>query len=101
MITRVWHGRTKASDAERYLKFLYDSGIKDYIATPGNIEVRIWREIEGDIAHFWTVSTWENFESIKMFAGEDVTIARYYPEDNDFLLEFEPHVKHYETFAVK
>ena len=28
------------------------------------------------------------------FAGEDVSRARYYPEDDDFLLEKEPEVTH-------
>jgi len=36
-------------------------------------------------------------ESIKAFAGEDVETAKYYPEDKDFLLEFEPNVVHYQV----
>lgn len=101
MITRIWHGRTKAADADKYLDFLLETGIQDYKATPGNLEVRIWRNIEADVAHFCTVSTWENKESIKAFAGEDINKARYYPEDDRFLLELEPNVIHYETFVIK
>ncbi|SMO52110.1 antibiotic biosynthesis monooxygenase [Solitalea koreensis] len=101
MITRIWHGKTKASDADAYLDFLLKTGTKDYRATPGNIEVKVWRKIKANIAHFWTVSTWDNYESIKAFAGEDVEKAKYYPEDNNFLLEFEPTVLHCETFNVK
>jgi len=26
-----------------------------------------------------------------------VEVAKYYPEDKDFLLEFEPHVVHYDV----
>jgi heme-degrading monooxygenase HmoA len=100
MITRIWHGKTRVADAERYLKFLVDSGVKDYLATPGNLDVKIWREIKDDEAHFWTVSTWKDMESIKAFAGEPVEKAKYYPEDDEFLLEFEETVKHYETFEV-
>ncbi|HEV3324845.1 MAG TPA: antibiotic biosynthesis monooxygenase [Puia sp.] len=101
MITRIWHGTTKAADADQYLNFLLESGVKDYSATPGNQEVRIWRSIEADVAHFWTMTTWDSEESIKAFAGEDISKARYYPEDDGFLLEFEPNVVHYETFLVK
>ena len=36
-------------------------------------------------------------EKIKAFAGEDVEVAKYYPEDKEFLLEFEPNVIHYEV----
>jgi heme-degrading monooxygenase HmoA len=101
MITRIWHGRTKKADADRYLSFLQEKGVQDYLNTPGNTGVRIWRTIEQDMAHFWTVSTWESSESIAAFAGEDISKAKYYPEDQDFLLEFEPTVAHMETFVVK
>ena len=101
MITRIWHGKTKNADSDRYLTFLREKGVTDYLNTPGNTGVRIWRRIESDVAHFWTVSTWENKECIAAFAGEDITKAVYYPEDRDFLLEFEPTVAHMETFVIK
>jgi hypothetical protein len=56
--------------------------------------------VEGDKAHFWTISVWKDMESIKAFAGCPVDKARYYPEDEGFLLEFEPTVQHYETYRV-
>ena len=34
-------------------------------------------------------------DAIKGFAGDDVELAKYYPEDKDFLIEFEPTVVHY------
>jgi hypothetical protein len=39
-------------------------------------------------------------EAIKGFAGEDPELAKYYPEDADFLLEFEPAVIHYEVVGL-
>ena len=36
-------------------------------------------------------------DSIRAFAGEDAETAKYYPEDKDFLLEFESKVVHYEV----
>jgi hypothetical protein len=36
-------------------------------------------------------------DAIRGFAGEDVERAKYYPEDQDFLLEFEQTVVHYEV----
>ena len=38
-------------------------------------------------------------EAIKKFAGDDYEKARYYPEDEKYLLEFEERVDHYETFT--
>ena len=52
---------------------------------------------EGDVTHFITLTFWENLDAIRAFAGEDVEKAKYYPEDADFLLEYEPRVMHYEV----
>lgn len=99
MITRIWHGITKASHAESYLKYLQETGLKDYVATPGNISAKVLWKIERDICHFYTVTEWDSLESIKNFAGEDYEKARYYPEDEQYLLEFEENVEHYQTFV--
>lgn len=99
MITRIWHGRTKAEHADEYLKFVEESGVPDYKSVPGNLSVEIWRRIEGDICHFWTVTKWDSLESIGAFAGADLEKAKYYPEDSRYLLEFEPNVIHCETFT--
>ena len=97
-ITRIWHGRTRAQHADEYLQYVIDTGVADYRSVPGNLSVEIWRELEGDVCHFWTVTKWASLESIKQFAGEDYENAKYYPEDGKFLLEFEPNVRHCETF---
>jgi heme-degrading monooxygenase HmoA len=98
MITRIWHGRTKKEDADIYLAYIRQTGLKDYTSTPGNISAKILRRIENDICHFYTVTEWDNIESIKQFAGDDYEKARYYPEDEKYLLEFEEKVTHYETY---
>jgi len=46
-----------------------------------------------------TVTFWESLENIKRFAGPDPEKARYYPEDEKFLLDFEPGVEHYQVVA--
>jgi heme-degrading monooxygenase HmoA len=98
IITRIWHGTTRAEHADEYLEFLIKTGVTDYKATEGNLSVEIWRRVEGDVCHFWTVTKWDSFENIKKFAGEDYEKAKYYEEDKQYLLEFEPHVTHCETF---
>jgi len=54
---------------------------------------------EGDITHFITMTFWENMEVIRGFAGDEVEVAKYYPEDESHLLEFEPTVTHYEVIG--
>ncbi|NER14709.1 antibiotic biosynthesis monooxygenase [Leptobacterium flavescens] len=97
-ITRIWHGRTRAGQADEYLEYVENTGIADYRTVKGNLSVKILRRIEDEVCHFLTVTEWDSYESIKKFAGEDYTKAKYYPEDKDYLLEFEEEVRHYETF---
>jgi heme-degrading monooxygenase HmoA len=59
--------------------------------------VQLLRRIEGDQAHFLIITFWESVEAIQRFAGQDYEKARYYPEDQDFLIEFEETVVHYEV----
>ena len=97
MIARMWHGRVPASKAEAYRKFLNDRAIPDYQSVEGNLSVHILERTERDITHFITLTFWKDLDSIKAFAGDEVETAKYYPEDSDFLLEFEPTVVHYEV----
>ena len=97
MIVRLWHGRVPASKAGAYRGFLNARAIPDYRSVEGNISVHILERSEGDITHFITLTFWEDMDGIKAFAGDDVETAKYYPEDRDFLLEFEPKVVHYEV----
>jgi len=98
MITRIWHGRTNTIDAVAYREFVITTGIMDYTSIKGNLGAQIWQREEGEITHIYTVSWWKDYESIKAFAGEDFTKAKYYDEDKNFLLEFEPLVQHFECY---
>lgn len=98
MIGRIWHGRTPASKADDYLAFLRERALPEYRATPGNLAAFIFRRIEGDVAHFTTLTHWDCRESIVAFAGADIERAKYYPEDTRYLLEFEPTVLHCEIY---
>ncbi len=100
MIVRIWHGRTERSKADAYARFLEDRAIPDYRSVAGLVEVGVLRRDEGDVTHFLTVTRWESEEAIRAFAGADILRAKYYPEDRDFLLEFEPEVEHYSVVAT-
>jgi heme-degrading monooxygenase HmoA len=101
MIARIWHGVTPKSKADAYLEYLNKTGVPGYRAVAGNLSVHVLRRIEGEQAHFLTLTFWDSLESIKKFAGEEYEKARYYPEDQDYLLEFEEKVTHYEvTFSA-
>lgn len=99
MIARIWHGRTAASHLEAYSELLYRLAIPDYRKTKGFRGLTFLRQVKGEEAHFNLVTYWEDLEVIRNFAGDDLEKAKYYPEDKDFLLEFEEKVEHYEVFA--
>jgi len=99
MIARIWHGRTPTVKADEYAAFLVARAIPDYRSVAGNRRVTILRRTDGEITHFITYTHWESLEAIRGFAGEEIEKAKYYPEDRDFLLEFEPTVEHYEVVA--
>ena len=97
MIARVWHGVTRVEHYDAYWCFLQERAIPDYRGTSGNLGVRLFRRREGDRAHFLCLSYWPSLEAIRAFAGDEVDRAKYYPEDRDYLLEFEPTVLHYDV----
>jgi len=99
MIARTWHGITEASRADEYLDYLNKTGVPEYRATQGNLGVYVLRRIEGNKAHFLLLTLWESEEAIKRFAGSNMEKAKYYPEDEQFLLELEPTVTHYEVLV--
>ncbi len=99
MIARIWHGKTKASDLEAYTQFLKERAIPDYQNTAGFENLTFLRKIVENEAHFTLITYWKNLAVIENFAGQDLEKAKYYPEDTNFLLEFEEKVVHHEVFA--
>jgi heme-degrading monooxygenase HmoA len=98
MITRIWHGRTKAAKSDEYLNLMRTVAIPDYRSTPGNKGAYALRRIEGDTAHFLMVPFWESEDAVRAFAGDDISVAKYYDFDKSFLLKLEPTSSHYETY---
>lgn len=97
MIARTWRGVTRASDADAYVEYLGRTGFDEYAATPGNASVLGLRRLRGDRAEFLIVTLWEAPQAIERFAGRDVEGAVFYPEDDDYLVERDEHVDHYEV----
>ncbi len=97
MIARMWHGIVPTEKAEAYRNFLNQRAIPDYQSVPGNLAVYILQRPDGDVTHFITLTFCDNLDSIRGFAGSDIEVAKYYDEDKDFLIEFEPNVVHFEV----
>ena len=97
LIARLWHGAVPAAKGDDYAGYLRRTGVTECRATPGNRGVEVLRRTAGGETHFLFISFWDSMEAIKAFAGDDVELAHYYPEDRAYLLELEPTVTHYEV----
>ncbi|HEU0078861.1 MAG TPA: hypothetical protein VFQ76_14500 [Longimicrobiaceae bacterium] len=97
MIARLWHGMVPEEKGDAYLDYLNRTGVPGYRATEGNRGVQVLRRTEDGRTHFLLVSLWGSWDAIRSFAGDDVERARYYPVDEEYLLEMEPRVTHYEV----
>jgi heme-degrading monooxygenase HmoA len=70
-------------------------------ATPGNRGAWLLWRIEGDRAEFITMSLWESRAPIEAFAGQDIDKAVFYPDDEQFLIERDLTVQHYEIAGTE
>jgi heme-degrading monooxygenase HmoA len=101
MIARIWKGRTRVEQYEEYTDFTRRNAIPDYSNTDGFIGLSFLRTKTDTEAHFTLITYWKDIDAIKRFAGNDYDRAKYYPDDQLFLLEFPEKVEHHEVFAFQ
>ena len=96
MIARRWRGKVRAVDFDAYLVYLEESGVAALRATPGNEGVVVFRHLDEatDSAEFEVVSYWRDLDDIRAFAGDDISVARFFPDDDRFLVHRELSVRH-------
>ncbi len=98
LIARRWRGETRPEDADAYQRVLETTGVRDYLATPGNRGVWLLRrERAAGRTEFALLTLWDRRASIAAFAGNPIDLARYYDTDRDYLLDFRKTVEHFEV----
>jgi len=97
MIARTWRGATTAGDADTYLDYLHRTGLADFRRTEGNRGALALRRIADGRAEFLVMSFWDSEQAIRNFAGDDIEQAVFYPEDEQFLIDRDERVSHYEV----
>lgn len=97
MIARIWRGITLKEKADDYLAYLHETGLKDYANTSGNRGVTTLRRDQGEHCEIMLISLWDSMDAVRAFAGENPDRSVYYPEDDQYLLQMEPLVRHYEV----
>ena len=98
MIARIWRGWVSTDRAAAYADYILGTGIAEYLQTPGNLDAQmLLRDLGDGRTEVLTLSWWDSRESIRGFAGDDIEAAVFYPEDEDYLLDREVTVTHYEV----
>lgn len=96
LILRKWSGVIRTTDEADYVAYIDGTGMADYAATPGNRGFQmLLRDLGDGRSEVTTLSWWKTLDAIRDFAGDDIAVARYYPEDDRFLLERPYHVEHH------
>jgi heme-degrading monooxygenase HmoA len=96
MIARRWRGGVRAADFDAYLAYLEESGVAALTATAGNEGVVVFRHLDESSgrAEFEVVSYWRDLDAIRAFAGDDISVARFFPDDDRYLIDRELTVRH-------
>jgi len=95
-IARIWHGRTPAAKGDEYRQYLFDVGVKKIASLPGNRGVQMMVRKTADEAEFMIISYWDSVEAIKGYAGPTYEHVHDLPRDNEFLIDKETLVRHFE-----
>jgi hypothetical protein len=97
-ILREWRAEIRRALRDEYVKYVEATGLAGYRRTPGNLgAVAAVRDLDRERSEIVTLSWWKDKKSIEAFAGKDIASARYYPEDDRYLLTRPQSVQHYES----
>jgi heme-degrading monooxygenase HmoA len=97
VIARIWRGVVRREDGDEYADYIRETGFNEYAETAGNLGAWMLRQDRDDGTEFVTFSLWDSVDSIRAFAGDDIDVAVYYPEDERYLIERSDKVSHYEV----
>ena len=98
MIARLWRGWVRTEDRDTYAAYVEETGVSQYRRTAGNQGAHILlRDLDDGRTEIVALSFWSSYDAIWAFAGEDIEVAVYYPDDDRYLVQREDTVTHYEV----
>jgi len=100
-IARTWRGWVRTEDRDVYVDYVEETGMAHYRQTAGNLGAHLLtRDLADGRTEIMTVSFWTSLDAVRGFAGEDVSAAVFYPEDDRWLVDREDTVSHYEVYEA-
>jgi heme-degrading monooxygenase HmoA len=97
MIAREWKAICPMDHKDGFIKYLYKTGVKDTSSIKGFKDAQIFSRELDDMVEITLITFWDCLESIKAYAGDDIEVARLYPEDHIYKLEPDSFVIHYDV----
>jgi hypothetical protein len=100
MILRTWRGWVAADRADDYGRYVERTGLTEYRAVEGNRGCQlVTRDLGDGRCEVLTLSWWDSLAVIRGFAGDDIEIAKFYPDDDEFLIDRETVARHYVVYG--
>jgi heme-degrading monooxygenase HmoA len=96
MIARFWRGWATLEQAELYRRHFRDNVQPHIEALSGFGGAWLLEKSENGEVEFLAVTHWQSLESIKAFAGDDISQAKVEPQARAALSRFETAATHYE-----
>jgi heme-degrading monooxygenase HmoA len=94
VISRSWHGAVPSHLGDAFDQHFRSDVIAGIAARSGNLGVFVKRQVYGGYDHFFLISYWDTWDSIRAFAGDEPYVAVHYPDDERFGLIADPLVLH-------
>ena len=97
MILRTWRARAAAENPGAYGRYFADKVVPALKRLAGHRGAWLLRREIGGRTEYLAMTLWESRDSIKAFAGDDISKSHVEPEGRAVLADFDPHADHYEV----
>jgi heme-degrading monooxygenase HmoA len=101
VIARIWHGWTKAEDADGYEAHLKPELLPELSKVKGFQASYLLRRLVGDEVEFATIILWDSIEAIRAVAGENYETAVIPEERRKYLKRFDARAAHFEVVSER
>jgi heme-degrading monooxygenase HmoA len=99
MIARVWHGYTKAEDADAYEAMLKPELLPGLSKVRGFRGSYLLRRPHGGEVEFITIILWDSLDDVRAVTGADYETAVIPEERRQYLVRHDAKAAHYEVVA--
>ncbi len=95
MIARKWKCRVPRDQRDGFLEHLDKTGIHDAEILPGYLGAQVLERERGVFVELTLLTYWKSYDYIKQFAGQNIAVARLYPEDDAYRIDPDREVTHF------